>query len=52
VVTAVTVKAMGVNPRTVLVTRLCGGPGCHNKYTVLKTERALSAEERAVWHSP
>lgn len=52
VVTAVTVKTLGADPRTVLVTRQCQTPGCHHKYVVLKPEGELMADEREVWHDP
>ena len=52
VVTAVTVRTMGSDPRTVLVTRLCSTPGCHNKYVVLKPEGELTPAERRLWHDP
>ena len=49
VVTAVTVAAMGQDPRSVLVTRQCTSAGCHLKYAVLKSESDLTAEERGLW---
>jgi hypothetical protein len=52
VVTAVTVAALGADPRSVLVTRQCATPGCHHKYVVLKTEGELTAEERDHWRNP
>ena len=52
VLTAVTVHTLGADPRTVLVTRLCAGPGCHHKYIVLKHEQGLTPEEREYWHDP
>jgi hypothetical protein len=52
VVTTVTVRTMGSDPRTVLVTRLCSTPGCHNKYIVLKPEGELTPAERQRWHDP
>ena len=52
VVTAVTIRTLGTNPRTVLVTRLCTGSGCHDKYLVFKAEEELEPEERARWHDP
>jgi hypothetical protein len=52
VVTAVTVRTLGREPRTVLVTRLCTAPGCHDRYVVFKAEPDLDADERARWHDP
>ena len=52
VVTAVTVRTMGSDPRTVLVTRMCSTPGCHNKYIVLKPEDQLTPKERERWYAP
>jgi hypothetical protein len=52
VVTVVTVRTLGTRPRTVLVTRLCTGPGCHSKYVLTKPEERLTAEERDLWHDP
>jgi len=52
VVTSVTVRTLGADPRTVLVTRLCTAPRCHHKYIVFKPEQRLTAEERERWHDP
>ncbi|MCP3979815.1 MAG: hypothetical protein GY716_10950 [bacterium] len=49
VVTSVTVRSMGSDPKSVLVTRLCGTAGCHLKFPVLKPETELDDEERARW---
>ena len=52
VLTVVTVRTLGTEPRTVLVTRLCTSAGCHAKYTVFKPEGELTLEERPLWHDP
>jgi len=52
VVTAVTVRTLDTDPRTVLVTRQCVTPGCHHKFIVLKPEVDLAPEERDRWHNP
>ena len=52
IVTAVTVRPLGSNPRSVLVTLFCTNPACAHKYTVLKAETALAPAERALWHDP
>lgn len=49
VVTAVTVKTLGTEPRTVLVTYRCTSPSCLFKYPLPKLESELNDEERAVW---
>jgi hypothetical protein len=48
----VTVRTLGTEPRTVLVTRLCTSASCHAKYTVFKPEGQVTAEERPLWHDP
>ena len=52
VVTVVTVRTFGEDPKRILVTRQCTGSGCHNKYPILKEERELNDEERALWRNP
>ncbi len=49
VVTAVTVKTMGTDPRTVLVTYRCKSATCLFKYPIPKPEFELTDEERALW---
>ena len=51
-ITAVTVRTLGTEPRTVLVSRLCTAAGCHHKYVVFKREEALGDDERKAWHDP
>ena len=52
VLTVVTVRTLGTEPRTLLVTRLCTAADCHAKYTVFKPEGELTEEERPRWHDP
>ena len=52
VVTTVTVRTLGTEPRTALVTRLCTSPGCNERYVVFKVESELDPEERSRWHDP
>ncbi len=52
VITAVTIRTLGTEPRTVLVTRLCTAAGCHHKYVVFKPEDDLGSDEREAWHDP
>lgn len=52
VVTAVTVRTLGTDPRRVLVTRRCRDAACQFKFPVLKEEKTLEDDERAVWHQP
>ena len=49
VVTAVTVKTLGTDPRTVLVTYRCESPRCLFKFPIPKPETELTDEERALW---
>ena len=49
VVTAVTVKTLGTDPRTVLVTYRCESPDCLFKFPIPKPETELTDEERALW---
>jgi hypothetical protein len=49
VVTAVTIRALGNEPRQVLVTFQCTATHCMFKYPLLKSETDLSDEEREAW---
>lgn len=52
VVTVVTLRSFGTNPRRVLVTRQCLAQACQFKYPVMKTETELTADEQARWRQP
>lgn len=49
IVTAVTVKTLGLHPRTVLVTYRCESPVCQFKFPLSKPETELTDTERALW---
>jgi hypothetical protein len=49
VVTAVTIKTLGTQPRTILVTYRCVAGDCQFKFPRLKEESELTQEERARW---
>jgi hypothetical protein len=49
VVTAVTVKNLGTDPKRILITYRCSSAACMFKYPLLKLEQELTDDERALW---